>query len=168
MECRESLKVRDYVLGRLAGEPPGPDAAAAALHVGSCASCAALAAEIERVWSRLGEDDGADLAVSPAFAERTAAALAAATRRATNVRRFPVRASESPLLKIAAVLAAGVLGFFLARGTSGGPGPVDHAPSPGFILRWPKHAPFPQHRCNRLARGRRVGASFSFDATLGE
>jgi hypothetical protein len=131
MECRTSLNVREFVLARLTGQPAGEEAAAAAAHLATCASCAAMAAEMESVWSRLADDDGADLAASPAFAARTQALLSGATRRATNVRRFPSeRAGESALLKIAAVLAAGVTGFFLARGTQGGPGPIAYQPTP--------------------------------------
>ena len=124
MECRTSLKVRDFVLARLTGEDGGEEAAAVAAHLASCATCAAMAADMESVWGRLADDDGADLAVKPAFRARAAAALADAVRRATNIRPFPSRDSGSALLKIAAVLAAGVMGFFLARGTSGGPGPI--------------------------------------------
>jgi hypothetical protein len=131
MECRTSLNVREFVLARLTGQPAGEEGAAAAAHLATCASCSAMAAEMESVWGRLADDDGADLAASPAFAARTQALLAGATRRATNVRPFPAaRAADSALLKIAAVLAAGVTGFFLARGTQGGPGPIAFQPTP--------------------------------------
>ena len=126
MECRESLKIREFVLARLAGGSAAENAAEAAAHLTSCAACAAMAAEMERVWARLADDDGADLVPSAAFASRTRAALAGAARAATNVRPFPSRGLDTPVLKIAAVLAAGVLGFFLARGTSG-PAPVASA-----------------------------------------
>jgi hypothetical protein len=131
MECRDALKVREFVLARLTGEPAGDGAAAVAAHLSGCAGCAAMAAEMESVWVRLADDDGADLAVTGAFAAKTAAVLAAATRRA-NVRPFPAHRSGSPLLKIAAVLAAGTAGFFLARATGPGarPGPNALRPVP--------------------------------------
>src|SRR5262249_27602323 len=66
---------------------------------------------------------------------RMQAALRDATRHATNVRAFPARATDSPLLKIAAVLAAGVTGFFLARGTSGGPNPIARSFQPTPSMR---------------------------------
>ena len=96
MECRESLKVREFLLARLAGESAGTGAAALAAHVAGCAACSAIAADMESVWARLGDDDGADLAVRPDFEARTTAALAAETRRRTNVRSFAPRGAESP------------------------------------------------------------------------
>ena len=132
MECRESLKVREFVLARLAGESAGDGAAALAAHVAGCAACSAIAADMESVWARLGDDDGSDLAVSPSFEARTTAALAAETRRRTNVRPFAPRGAESPLLKVAAVLMAGVAGFLLARASGGGalPGSTAFQPTP--------------------------------------
>ncbi len=121
MECRDALKVREFVLARLTGEGAGGGGAAAAAHLAACAACAAMAVEMETVWRRLADDDGADLSVTPSFAERTARELAAATRRATNVRAFRPRAVDSPLLKVAAVLLAGVAGFLIARATGGRP-----------------------------------------------
>lgn len=134
MECRESLKVREFVLARLAGESAGEGAAALAAHVAGCAACSAIAADMETVWARLGDDDGSDLAVSASFQARTAAALAAEARRRTNVRPFAPRGAESPLLKVAAVLMAGVAGFFLARASGGGalPGSTAFQPTPAF------------------------------------
>ena len=130
MECRESLKVREFLLARLAGESAGDGAAALAAHVAGCAACSAIAADMESVWARLGDDDGADLAVRPDFEARTTAALAAETRRRTNVRSFAPRGAESPLLKVAAVLMAGVAGFFLARASGGGAFPGSPRSSP--------------------------------------
>jgi hypothetical protein len=135
MECRETLKVREFVLARLTGESAGDGSAALAAHVAGCAACAATAAEMESVWAGLGDDDAADLSVTPGFAARTTAALAAATRRATNVRPFPARGTESPLLKVAAVLMAGVAGFFLSRASGGGA-------LPGSPAMHPTPAPF--------------------------
>lgn len=131
MECRESLKVREFVLARLTGESAGVEAASAAAHLSACRACAAMAAGMESTWARLADDDGSDLAVTPGFAVKATAALAAETRRSTNVRAFRPRGSESPLLKVAAVLTAAVAGFFLARATGGVmPGSTAAMPTP--------------------------------------
>jgi hypothetical protein len=130
MECRESLKVREFVLARLTGGSPGDEAAPAA-HLAACAACASMAAEMESVWARLAEDDGADLVATPSFAARATALLAAETRRAHNVRAFRPRGADSPLLKVAAVLVAGVAGFLVARASGGAaPGSALYKPTP--------------------------------------
>jgi hypothetical protein len=135
MECRESLKVREFILARLTGENAGEGAAALAAHVASCAACAAMAADMESVWSRLADDDAADLAVTPSFTARATSAMAARARSGGNVRPFPLRGTESPLLKVAAVLMAAVGGFFLARATGGGalPGSIAFGPTPALF-----------------------------------
>ena len=128
MECRESLKVREFVLSRLSGEPAGE-----AVHVEHLQILAAsLSADMESVWARLGDDDAADLAASPGFKTRMGSVMGAATRRTANVRPFRPRGVESPLLKVAAVLMAGVAGFFLARASGGGalPGSIAFQPTP--------------------------------------
>ncbi len=132
MECRETLKVREFILARLTGESAGDGAAAVAAHLAGCAACATTATEMEAVWRRLADDDGGDLAVTSAFAARASAALATATWRRANVRPFRPRGVESPLLKVAAVLLAGVAGFFLARASGGGalPGSARYQPTP--------------------------------------
>ncbi len=152
MECRESLKVREFVLARLTDEPAPDGAAALAAHLAACAACASMAAEMESVWVRLADDDGGDLAVTPSFAARVSAALAAAARRATNVRPFRPRAAESPLLKVAAVLAAGVAGFLLARSTGGA------SPS-GSIAAMPTPIPFRGEENVALVANRTLDAS---------
>jgi hypothetical protein len=114
MECRQALKVRDLVLVRLAGSQAlEEDMAFLASHLASCAECRAEAEGIESVWARLGDDDGGDLATSAAFLARTSAALAAASRE--NVVSFRARQSTAPLLKAAALLLAGGLGFLVAK-----------------------------------------------------
>lgn len=132
MECHESLKVREFVLARLLGENASGAAAALAAHLAGCVACASMAAEIESVWARLADDDAGDLAVTPAFAARTAATLAAATRQATNVRPFRPRGADSALLRVAAVFVAAVAGFFVARATGGGtfPSSIAYQPTP--------------------------------------
>jgi hypothetical protein len=114
MECRQALKVRDLVLARLAGsQPQEEDMAFLSSHLASCAECRAEAEGIESVWTRLGDDDGADLVPSARFVARTPAALAAASRE--NVVSFRARRATAPLLKAAALLLAGGLGFLVAR-----------------------------------------------------
>lgn len=134
MECRESLKVREFVLARLAGESVGDEAATAA-HLSACGACASMAAELESVWARLADDDGAGLDVAAPFAARVTATLVAETRRRASVRPFRPRGTGLPLLKIAAVLAAGAAGFLLARAT----GPLSR---PGAIAFQPTPVPF--------------------------
>ncbi|MGZ5430455.1 MAG: HEAT repeat domain-containing protein [Thermoanaerobaculia bacterium] len=114
MECRQALKVRDLVLVRLAGSQAlEEDMAFLASHLASCAACQAEAAGIESVWARLGDDDGADLAPSAAFVARTSAALSDASRE--NVVPFGSRRATDGLLKAAALLLAGGLGFLVGR-----------------------------------------------------
>jgi hypothetical protein len=114
MECRQALKVRDLVLVRLAGSQASrEDMVFLASHLASCAACRAEAAGIESVWARLGDDDGADLAPSAAFVARASAALAGASRE--KVVPFRARRATDGLLKAAALLLAGGLGFLAAR-----------------------------------------------------
>jgi hypothetical protein len=117
MDCRHTLKVRELALARLAGSPAEEeDMAFLASHVASCAACRAEVEGMEAVWTRLGDDDAADLAPSAAFVARASAALAAAARaRGGNVLPFRVRPAEI-LLKAAVVLLASGLGFLVARG----------------------------------------------------
>ena len=106
------------------------------------------------MWARLDDDDAADLGLTPSFAARTTAALADQTRRATNVRPFQPRGAESPLLKVAAVLMAGVAGFFLARASGGGS-------SPGSTALHPTPAPFRGGENVSLVANRTLDASRS-------
>ncbi|HEX7614662.1 MAG TPA: HEAT repeat domain-containing protein [Thermoanaerobaculia bacterium] len=125
MDCRHALKVRELALARLAGSPATEaDETFLASHVASCAPCRAEVDGMSAVWTRLGEDDGADLAVSPTFEARTTAAMAAIAGaagaragNAGNVVLFPARQARENFLKAAAVLLAGGLGFLVARGT---------------------------------------------------
>lgn len=128
MDCRHALKVRELALERLAGSPATEaDETFLASHLASCAPCRAEVDGMSAVWTRLGEDDGADLSPSPAFVARTTAAMAAiaaaAGARAGNggnsgsIVPFPARHSRENFLKAAVVLLAGGLGFLVARGT---------------------------------------------------
>ncbi len=116
MDCRDALNVRELVLDRLAGAPAeGADEAFLDSHLAFCASCRTEFEALEAVWTRLGEDDGADLVLSPEFAARTTAAIASARRG--SLLPFPAPRSGENLLKVAVVLLAGGLGFLVARGT---------------------------------------------------
>src|ERR1019366_7994159 len=128
MECRQALKIRDLVLVRLAGSQGREgDMAFLASHLASCAACRAEAAGIESVWARLGDDDGADLAPSAAFVARggaspapaagcvARASAAPADANRENVVPFRARRATDGLLKAAALLLAGGLGFLVGR-----------------------------------------------------
>lgn len=128
MDCRDALKVLELAQGRLAGSPrTETDEEFLASHLASCAPCRAEVDGMSAVWTRLGEDDGADLSPSPAFVARTTTAMAAmaaiagtAGARAGNggnVLLFPARQVRKNFLKAAVVLLAGGLGFLVARGT---------------------------------------------------
>jgi len=132
MECRQALRIRDLVLARLAGpQAQEGEMAFLASHLSSCAACRGEAEWIESLWARLGDDDGGDLFPSPAFVARTSAALAGASREKV-VPLSPRRAAEG-LLKAAALLVAGGLGFLVAR-SAGRPLPLAGStalPTPG-------------------------------------
>lgn len=118
MDCRNALKVRELALARLAGSPvEEEDVTFLASHLASCAECRAEVEETEAVWTRLGDDDAADLAPSPAFMAQVSGALAAQARaRASKVVPFRSRPVTGNLMKAAVVLLAGGLGFLVARG----------------------------------------------------
>ena len=118
MDCRDTLKVRELALARLAGSPAEEkDARCLASHLASCAECRAEVEGMEAIWRRLGDDDAADLAPSPAFVARMSTALAAAAHaRASHAVPFRARPATENLLKAAAVLLAGGIGFLVARG----------------------------------------------------
>jgi hypothetical protein len=123
MDCRHALSIRELALDRLAGTSrTEADETFLSSHLASCAACRAEVDGMSAVWTRLAEDDGEDLAPSPDFVARTTAAIAAAAAARArlaggNVVVFPVRAARENLLKAAAVLLAGGLGFLVARGT---------------------------------------------------
>jgi hypothetical protein len=127
MDCRHALKVRELALDRLAGSrATEADETFLASHLASCAPCRAEVDGMSAVWTRLGEDDGADLSPSPVFVARTTAAMAAIAARAgarannggnSGIVFFPARRARENFLKAAAVLFAGGLGFLVARGT---------------------------------------------------
>ncbi len=116
MDCRNALNVRDLILDRLAGTPIAEaDASFLEEHLASCEACQAEEGGMKSVWSRLGEDDGADLSLSPAFVSRVTAAIA--SRGNGTLLAFPAASSRGNFLKAAAVVLAGGLGFLVARGT---------------------------------------------------
>ena len=91
MECRTSLKVREFVLARLTGEPAGEAAAAVAAHV-------AVLRHLRARWPRRWRPSGAasatttppTSAVTPGLRGPTRRRRSRdAARRATNVRRVP-------------------------------------------------------------------------------
>ncbi|MGZ6972085.1 MAG: hypothetical protein ACXVID_10510, partial [Thermoanaerobaculia bacterium] len=118
MDCHHALRVRELALARLAGSPAEEeDVRFLASHLAACAECRAKVEGMEAVWTRLGDDDAADLAPSPAFVAQTSAALAAPIHaRVSNVVPFRLRPVTGNLLKAAVVLLVGGVGFLVARG----------------------------------------------------
>jgi len=145
MECRDALKVRETTLMRLSGEWSPVQAAGSEnqredvqRHVAVCAACRAEVTEMEAAWERLGDDVAAE--PSLAFREATLGLLRSETlRRAappmpaalpSNVVAIRQRRAADFLLRLAAVLVAGVAGFFVARFTGNGvPGSAREAES---------------------------------------
>lgn len=130
MDCRDALKIRELALERLAGSPvTEADETFLDAHLASCDACRAEVDGMSAVWTRLGDDDGADLSPTPAFVARTMEALSAMSSPVTSrgvssgsggggrVVPFPARRTRENFLKAAAVLLAGGLGFLVARGT---------------------------------------------------
>jgi hypothetical protein len=110
MECHDVL---ERSVDWLAGELSKAESGDVQRHLDACASCRSAVEETERAWTRLAADP--DPSVTPEFREETLALLEAETLR-RKVSAFPGRRFV-PALAIAASLATGVTGFFLARAT---------------------------------------------------
>lgn len=110
MECHDVLERSvDWIAGELAKLEAGE----IKRHLDSCESCRAAVEETESAWTRLAADP--DPSMSPEFRAESLAMLEAETLR-RKVAAFPGRRFV-PALAIAASLATGVTGFFLARAT---------------------------------------------------
>jgi hypothetical protein len=131
MECRD---VVESVVLRLSGELTVRDERELQSHLASCPSCAAEAEKVASAWDAM--DALPDAVPSERFRAETHALLEEETlnQLARRVRPFPARTSlSSPMrwaLQAAAVLVAGVGGFFLARSGATTPSLVASGPAP--------------------------------------
>jgi hypothetical protein len=127
MDCRDlTALATDRLAGEL-GESARRDLAS---HLAGCEACRAEMGRLEGVWSVLGEDP--DAPVTPDFRKRTLALLEEEMMR-TRVRAFRPRPRlVRPLAQAAALLAAGTLGWVLARTaiSPGGSGAASTSPAP--------------------------------------
>jgi anti-sigma factor RsiW len=126
MDCRD---VTEWTVDRLAGELSQGRLAELERHLASCEACRDAARDLEASWERLVDDP--DPRVSAEFRGRTLALLEEATLarrvrsladfkgRGVHARGSSGRATALPdwVSRVAAVLAAGLLGWSLARAT---------------------------------------------------
>ncbi len=123
MDCRD---VTTIALDRLAGEADEASRRELSAHLAGCEACRREMARLEDLWTVLGTDP--DAAISEDFRRRSLDLIEQETLR-RRVRDFrPRRPVASPLLQAAALLAAGSLGYLVARGLPAGktaaPAPV--------------------------------------------
>lgn len=111
MECRDVLEA---IVDRLSWALPPGRSAELDDHLSTCPACRAQAAAAEASWRRLGEDP--DAVLTSEFERETLAMLEAAVlRRRVSPIRNPKSAARN-LLRLVAALAAGGVGFLIARG----------------------------------------------------
>ena len=111
MDCRDLTAL---AADRLAGELDEPSRRALASHLAGCEACRSGMARLEGVWTVLGEDP--DAQVTPEFRRRTLGLIEEEMLR-SRVRTFRARRPGflRPLAQAAALVAAGSLGWVLAR-----------------------------------------------------
>lgn len=127
MDCRD---VTNLAIDRLAGEAGEASRRELSGHLAACEPCRAEMARLEDAWTVLGLDP--DAAVTPEFRRRTLGLLEEEMMR-SRVRAFRPRPRLTrPLLQAAALIAAGFLGYFAARGlpSSKASSPTAAAPVP--------------------------------------
>jgi len=111
MDCRD---VTTLGIERLTGEAPEADRRELAAHLAGCESCRREMARLEDAWTTLGLDPDAE--VTADFRRRTLALLEEEMIRG-RVRAFRPRPTFArPALQAAALLVAGGLGWFAAKG----------------------------------------------------
>jgi hypothetical protein len=127
MDCRDLTAL---AADRLAGELDEPARRALASHLAGCEACRAEMTRLEGVWTTLGEDP--DAQVTPEFRRRTLGLIEEEMLR-SRVRTFrPRRAGFlRPFAQAAALVAAGSLGWVLARTAAPGSRPAAAATAPG-------------------------------------
>jgi HEAT repeats/Putative zinc-finger len=122
MDCRD---VSLFGVEKLAGEATEADRRALAAHLAGCEACRREVARLEDVWTTLGLDPDAE--VTPDFRRRSLGLLEEEMIRG-RVRAFrPRPAVARPLWQAAALLAAGAIGWVVARGLPSGAAPASSA-----------------------------------------
>jgi hypothetical protein len=118
MECRDVVTVREGVVLGLSRELTKEEGEALRTHLDACESCRRGTEGLELAWAVLGEDP--DAQPDALFEARTLALMEGALK-ARRPFRLQRRISWTTAgLRIAALLVAGVAGFFIARATSSG------------------------------------------------
>ena len=136
MDCRD---VTTIALDPLAGEADEASRRELSAHLAGCEACRREMARLEDLWTVLGTDRDAEM--TPEFRRRSLDLIEEETLR-RRVREFrPRRPVASPLLQAAALLAAGSLGYLVARGL----------PRAGRRRSMPRR-PRPSHRRPRPCR----------------
>ncbi len=110
MDCRD---VTAIALERLAGEADEASRRELSAHLAGCEACRGEMARLEDLWTVLGTDP--DAPVTPEFRRRSLDLMEEELLR-RRVREFRPRPRVArPLLQAAALLAAGSLGYLVAR-----------------------------------------------------
>jgi len=111
MDCRD---VKTIALDRLAGEADEASRRELSAHLAGCENCRREMGRLEDLWTVLGTDP--DATVTPEFRERSLELIEEEFLR-RRVREFrPRTRSVRPFLQAAAMLAAGAVGYLIARG----------------------------------------------------
>ncbi len=111
MDCRD---VTNLAIDRLAGEAGEASRRELSAHLATCEPCRAEMARLEDAWRVLGLDP--DAAVTPEFRRRTLGLLEEEMMRQRVRACRPRPRLTRPLLQAAALVAAGFLGYLVARG----------------------------------------------------
>lgn len=112
MDCRD---VTAIALERLAGEADEASRRELSAHLAGCEACRGEMARLEDLWTVLGTDP--DAPVTPEFRRRSLDLMEEELlrRRVREFRPRPRAVVVRPLLQAAALLAAGSLGYLVAR-----------------------------------------------------
>ena len=111
MDCRD---VKTIALDRLAGEADEASRRELSAHLAGCEACRSEMGRLEDLWTVLGTDPEAT--VTPEFRKRSLELVEEEILR-RRVREFrPRPRSVRPFLQAAAMLAAGAVGYLIARG----------------------------------------------------
>ena len=111
MDCRD---VKTIALDRLAGEADEAARRELSAHLAGCEACRREMGRLEDLWTVLGTDQ--DATVTPEFRQHSLELIEEEFLR-RRVREFRPRTRPvRPFLQAAAILAAGAVGYLIARG----------------------------------------------------